>query len=590
MRRKIIWKIYPYYLIIILVAILSVVLYAASEMRRLYIQEVESQLEARAQILERQVGTAIDTEHAEEINYACRVLGELIETRFTVIDLTGIVLGDSDEDPHEMENHGSRPEIVTALGGEVGVFTRYSNTLQLTMMYVAVPVEEDGRYYGVVRAALPVTAIQTTLNMMYKRVALGAVIILLLATIISLVIFRRLTNPLHELQSGAEQIAAGDFSTRLPTYDTEEIGGLSDAMNHMAAQLDSRIRTIVQQSNEREAILSSMSEGVIALDNEERVISINQTAIDFFVITEKDPIGKNIQELIRSVDIHDFVQESLTGGDIVERELKIRRGSVDHYLQAHGSALKDFEGSQLGVVLVFNDVTKLRRLENVRRDFVANVSHELRTPITAIRGFVETLLDDGAKNSDDVTRFLKIIDRHTGRLNNIVDDLLTLSRLESDAEQLVIELTEGDLCRVLDKAVAACDQKLSKSQISVDIHCPPGLKAKINADKLEQAIVNLLDNAIKYSETDSRISIVAAAKEREITISVEDEGSGIEEKHLPRLFERFYRVDYARSREMGGTGLGLAIVKHIAIAHGGSVSVESIPGHGSTFHIHLPKA
>jgi len=589
LRRKIVWKIYPYYLIIILVAILAVVLYAASEMRRLYVQEVESQLEARAQILEKQIGTDLDTARADEINHACRTLGKLIETRFTVIDLEGIVLGDSEHDPREMEDHGSRPEVVQALAGKTGMSTRYSNTLQVTMMYVAVPVKEGDRVYGVVRAALPVTAVQTTLNMMYRRVALGAVIILVLATIISLVIFRRLTNPLHQLQSGAEQIAAGDFSTRLPTSDTLEIGGLSDAMNNMAAQLDSRIKTIVQQRNEREAVLTSMAEGVIALDNDERIISINQTALDFFGITDSSPQGKNIQELIRSVDIQDFVQESLTGVDTAERELKLRRGSVDHYLQAHGSKLRDFEGSPLGVVLVFNDVTKLRRLENVRRDFVANVSHELRTPITAIRGFVETLLDDGAKNPDDVTRFLKIIDRHTGRLNNIVDDLLTLSRLESDADQLVIELTEGDICKVLDKAVAACDQKLSQRQIKVDIHCPPGLKAKINADKLEQAVVNLLDNAIKYSVADSGISVTAAIKEQEIVISVKDEGTGIEEKHLPRLFERFYRVDYARSRDMGGTGLGLAIVKHIAIAHGGSVSVESIPGHGSTFHIHLPK-
>jgi two-component system, OmpR family, phosphate regulon sensor histidine kinase PhoR len=258
-------------------------------------------------------------------------------------------------------------------------------------------------------------------------------------------------------------------------------------------------------------------------------------------------------------------------------------------LSCLGTPLRDGEGKRTGSLIVLNDVTRLRKLENIRRDFVANVSHELKTPITAIKGFVDTLKDGAAKNLDDAERFLAIIQKHVDRLENIVEDLLSLSRIEKEGEREESELEERAIGEVLAGAIQVCDVKAREKGIGIELICDREVRAEINPTLLEQAVVNLLDNAIKYSDPGKKVEVEALETEAEVLIHVRDHGCGIEKKHLDRLFERFYRVDQARSRKLGGTGLGLAIVKHIAQAHGGSVSVESQPGQGSTFTIHLPK-
>jgi two-component system phosphate regulon sensor histidine kinase PhoR len=262
----------------------------------------------------------------------------------------------------------------------------------------------------------------------------------------------------------------------------------------------------------------------------------------------------------------------------------------ERFLNGHGTVLRDPNEKQIGALIVLNDITRLRKLENIRREFVANVSHELRTPVTAIKGFVETLLDGKVEDSVEEERFLNIINKHTARLESIIEDLLNLSKIEREDERDEIILTEGEIIDVLSNAIEMCQDKADAKRIEIILFCPEDTIAKMDAQLLEQAMINLLDNAIKYSEQGSSISIKASQTEDELIIRVLDQGCGIDKKHLPRLFERFYRVDKARSRKLGGTGLGLAIVKHISQAHGGSVSVESIPGKGSTFRIHLPTA
>lgn len=586
-RHKLFWKVYPYYFTIIVLSLILTALYASNEMRTMYYSELAKTLDNRAELIKQQLKHAIANQDNQYIDRQCKLLGQISETRITIIDTLGVVLGDSDKNPAGLENHQNRPEISQAYAGSTGVETRYSNTLQMTLMYVAKPVYQNDRIIGIIRTSLSVSSIEATLNKFYTNVAISGFLITLLATVISIFVFKRLTNPLKELQARAEQFAQGNLKSKIPASDITEIATLSSTMNKMAEQLDSRIRTIIDQRNEREAIFASMTEGVIALDAKDHIVAINQAAIEFMKIDRDQSLLKPIYEVIRIAELHEFVNKTVKSTGKVEMEF-ILPAENKRYFQAHGTALLDSTGKRIGVVLVFNDITRLKKLENVRREFVANVSHELKTPITAIIGSAETLLVNTPENSKDLKRFLEIIANHSDRLNSLVDDLLTLARIESEGEQGVIPLAKNRLFPVIESAIQACQMNSNLKNIKIVLKCDPYIEANYNSHQLEQSIINLIDNAIKYSEPDTTIFINIIAFSDEIVISVEDQGAGIEKKHLPRLFERFYRIDKGRSRDVGGTGLGLAIVKHIALAHGGKVSVDSEIGQGSKFRIHLP--
>ncbi|MCK4857270.1 MAG: PAS domain-containing protein [candidate division Zixibacteria bacterium] len=587
-RRKLLWKVYPYYFIIIVISLVLTALYASHEIHRTYVDEITRTLEVRARLVDRQLRHLLLESDTTVLDRQCKELGRLSNTRITVVDADGVVLGDSDEDPQSMENHGNRPEIMRAYTGEVGVETRFSNTLQRTMMYVAVPVEENGEIVGVVRTSYAVTTVKQTLGALYGKFVVSGIIITIIATIVSLVVFRQLTRPLKELQEGAERFARGDLALKLPVPDTEEIAALAKSMNRMAAELDARIRTIVQERNERETILASMSEGILALDTHEKIVTLNRMAADFLGLHLEQAPGKLIHEVVRIADLHDFIEKCFSSHNVVEMEITLP-GKTERCLQVRGTVLNDVSGNCAGVVLVFSDITRMKKLENIRRDFVANVSHELKTPITAITASVETLLDDDGDSQQNNRRFLEMIARHADRLNSLVEDLLSLARLEAESERGDVNLTRNRLTDILESSVQACREQSIHYNTTITLTCGSDLEANLNPVQLEQAVTNLIDNAIKYSDAGATVSVDASISGDEIIISVQDQGCGIEEKHLPRLFERFYQVDKARSRKAGGTGLGLAIVKHVALAHGGRVSVDSSPGVGSAFRIHIPR-
>jgi two-component system phosphate regulon sensor histidine kinase PhoR len=357
-------------------------------------------------------------------------------------------------------------------------------------------------------------------------------------------------------------------------------------MNEMAAQLDDRIRTVLRQRNELEAVLSSMLEGVLAVDLHDRVISLNNSAAQLLGVDRTTSIGRTVQEVVRHADLQRFVTKTLASSGPVEEDLTLSV-TGERNLKAYGTVLRDSRDEIIGAVFVLNDVTKLRRLEQVRQDFVANVSHELKTPITSIKGFTETLLEAGLDDQKQAREYLSIIARQADRLNAIIEDLLLLSRIEQ-GDKTSISTENYAVHKVFDEAVKVCQIKAQEKLVKVDVECPDGLKGRFNPPLLEQAIVNLLDNAIKYSESESRVIMRANVKGQDLVLSVQDFGPGMENQHLPRVFERFYRVDKARSRKAGGTGLGLAIVKHIALAHGGRAEVQSVPGSGSEFSLVLP--
>jgi two-component system phosphate regulon sensor histidine kinase PhoR len=328
-----------------------------------------------------------------------------------------------------------------------------------------------------------------------------------------------------------------------------------------------------------------MSEGVIALDADQKVITLNHAAARLLGVTPEDAHQRSIQDLVQDPSLRWFINRTLFVPEPGEEELAVHNGKI--LLQAHGTPLKNGAGLALGTLIVLHDVTQFRRLERTRRDFVANVSHELKTPITSIKGFVESLLAGAWQEPDNALNFLRIIARQTDRLNEIINDLLSLSRLEQDVERGQIFLAPERLKVVLEEALQVCRPKAAAKNIQVILKCPDDLRARINPPLLEQAVVNLVDNAVKYSPENSLVQVEAEPAGPDAVIRVRDQGPGIDQEHLPRLFERFYRVDPGRSRKLGGTGLGLAIVKHIAQAHGGKVTVASIPGKGSTFTLHL---
>ncbi|MCG2755647.1 MAG: ATP-binding protein, partial [Desulfobacteraceae bacterium] len=525
----------------------------------------------------------------KSIDLACKEIGGISETRITVVLPSGKVIGDSEEDPRSMDNHSDRKEVRAAISGNIGNSIRFSRTLQQKMMYVAVPLIKDNKILGVLRASIPVTSVDNALKSIQRKIALGGLLIALLAAIISLFVARRISRPLEEMKKSADRFAEGDLAHRLLLPDTKEMEALGEAMNQMAAQLNSRIKTAIRQKNELETVLSSMLEGVIAVDMDERIISINQVAARMFNGEPAKFQGQSIQEAIRVSGLQRFVKKALLSVESIEDDIVLNNDG-ECALNIHSSPLQDAREDRIGILVVINDVTKLRRLENVRRDFVANVSHEIKTPLTAIKGFVETLHDGTVEKPEDTKRFLGIVIKHINRLDAIVDDLLTLSRIEQEDTEKEIKFEAESIKDVIETAIQVCQAKADEKNIHIDFNCDKEIAAKIDPVLLGQAMVNLLDNAIKYSKKGSTVYAECSLMEREIIISIKDHGIGIAKNHLPRLFERFYRVDKDRSRKLGGTGLGLAIVKHIIQAHGGSISVESTPGKGSAFTIHLPRA
>lgn len=509
---------------------------------------------------------------------------KITDVRVTIIDTLGMALGDSDIEAREMENQNNHAEVREALKGKVGKSVRADETLDRKMLFVAVPVKTAGGIKGIVRLAIPQSKIQE--GSTYIKGVIGTAI--LVAFVLTFLIVSSLTPglvaPLHEMTAVAKDMAEGKLDAEVRVVTNDEVGDLSRSFNYMGFRLRETIGQITEERNKLQAILTSMTDGVIAIDREGHILLINPTVEKMFNVRLEEIMGKSVIEVIRNYDLEKLLVGALSRQDPFTKEIQILSPMIKTF-RVHLAPLKNASGT-VGVVAVLRDITEIRELERMRTEFVANVSHELRTPLTSIKGFVETLLDGAIEDKLLARHFLDIINEESNRLSRLINDLLSLSRLEdknASVNKIPVKL-DGVIGNII--SILHPQMKEKNLELETEIGELPVIGA--DRDMMGQLLINLLDNAIKYTPEGGLIRLEARAVPQGVKVTVSDTGIGIPEESLPRLFERFYRVDKARSREMGGTGLGLAIVKHILEVHGGTIEVKSRLGKGTAFTFYLP--
>ena len=588
-HKKFIWQLYPLFLLVTIISLVAVTLYTTRSVREYFLNQIQKDLNTQGILLRKQLMPYLAPLSISSVESFCQSSVRDTDIRLTVILPNGLVIGDSNENPGLMDNHKNRPEIAAAMEGGLGSSIRYSTTVQQNMMYVAIPVTINNATAAVIRTAVSINSIEQELNTIQMDIAVAGVLTAILASIVCWWLARRISKPMEKMKQGADRFAGGDLNYRLEMPGTLEMAVLAESMNRMAEQLDNRMEAIINQRNEYEAVLASMTEGVLAVDLEERVMSINQAAAKMLNVESADLKKTHIQEIIRHPKLNGYVSHTLGSGKISEGDILIETAEKNLTLNVRSTPLHNASEERIGALVVLIDVTRLRNLETVRQDFVANVSHELRTPLTAIQGFVETLLGKSApKNKEEAERFLRIIDKHVQRLNAIIEDLLSLSNIEQFDEESGPKFSPQLIKPIIDSALQTLQTVSNNKQINYAVEVDDKYRVGFDAGLMEQALLNLLENAVNFSPEGGRIDIISEIIKSEYVIRIKDEGPGIQQKHLPRLFERFYRADKARSREFGGTGLGLAIVKHIVQYHSGRITVDTDIGKGSTFSIFLP--
>lgn len=590
MRVNIHYKITFIFTIIVAVILFSIYLYLNSNLQKNTYQRIKENLRKETSFaksyLEEDVAKSAQS---YKLDIIADRFGKALELRLTIIGLDGTVFGDSELDNDELvkvENHLYRPEVQQAIKYGIGESRRFSTTVKKDMLYIATTYGKE-EPQGIIRLSIPLSEIEQISVRLKKMLVASLLSAFILAMIISFLASVFISKPVREMLWVAQDIAHGDFSRKILATSNDEIGDLAKAFNYMSEQIKLRLQEVTLSRSRLEAVLLSMFEGVMVVDSKGTILLMNQTLKDLLLIKD-DPLGRRPIEVIRNIEIQEIADCALKRECGVEAcELSIL-APEEKILSIHATPV--IRGSKVeGAVLLFHNITELRRLEKVRKDFVANVSHELRTPISSIKGYAETLLEGALEDKENARDFLNIIYSDSDRLAKLIDDLLDLSKIESN--RLRMDIKRCSLSPLVNKVVSSLSRQAKDTSIAIKIDIPTDI-SNILADeaRIAQVLLNLIDNAIKYNREKGKVIIAAREKNAFVQVDVSDTGVGISEKDLPRLFERFYRIDKARSRELGGTGLGLSIVKHIVQAHNGEVSVQSVLGQGSTFSFTIPKA
>lgn len=579
MFRSIRWRIAITFVVLILVCMGGLSAYLLHFVKGNYLDSLRTQLTDEAQLVGDASEPYLDGGQVESIDVLAGRLGDKIDARITIIDADGVVLGDSEKDPRTMENHGNRPEVIEALSGEVGSSIRYSTTLGCDMMYVAVPMMVNGKIAGIARVSLPLAEINESLGHINRMIVGGTAVAAVVAILLAFQISRSTTEPLKRLTRMSKRMARGELDQKIEATSRDEVGELAEAFNRMAARLKEMVTVLTTERDKMAAILSTMGDGILVVDSESRVTMVNRAAEKLLKLSEDEAVGHTFIEVVRDHELDSILQECLKTREQQTgvAETEPRRQFLRMIATPLGS----------GSLVLLQDISELRRLETVRRDFISNISHELRTPVASLKVLAETLqegaIDDRAMAQD----FLHKIDIEVDRLTQMVNELGELSRIESGEFPLKIEPVH--LGEVTKRVAERLRAQAERGGLSLKVDITHGLpKALADEERVEQVVVNLVHNAIKFTPPSGRVTISTKIEGNSILVSVADTGAGIPADDLPRIFERFYKADKARAS--GGTGLGLAIAKHIVEALGGKIWAESIEGKGSNFTFTLPIA
>ena len=590
-RARLFWKLGLTYGALLLVVLLAVHLYSARVIRSQAIRSANDQLASLLNLT--LANPPLSDDPADLRSWTGRAAHS--GARVTIVDHTGRVLADSEADAEKMENHANRPEIQDAFAHGTGHSVRRSATLDRELVYRAQRYDHLGSAPIVLRLALPLAQIDLSLVELRQRLLLATFVVLFVGGLVSFAFARMFAARVQRLQRFSQRIAEGDFRPLLREGPRDELSDLADSLNQTAARLDREIRLLSGERNRSSAILRSMVEGVAVIDAEERLVFYNRAFSEILNVDPANAEGRPLIEVVRNSDLVGLIRRALRGEEGLQSDITMGITQTQSFsiTAAPVKALdlsssgRTPDGKPSGAVVVLHDVTELRRLERVRQDFVANVSHEFKTPLTAIQGFAETLLAGALDDPENNRRFLEIIRNHAIRLARLTNDLLKLARIE--AGKMELEFSSVALLELIEACTETTLLKANRKEITLEITVPPQLPAvRGDAVLLRDVLQNLLDNAIQYTPARGHISVVATAGPREAVVTVADTGIGIPLADAERIFERFYRVDAARSREAGGTGLGLSIAKHIVEAHGGKLWVESTVGQGSKFSFSLP--
>jgi len=566
----------------------------SANLEKVYLAQVSQDLTVRSRLLARECGERLKTQDFTALQQFCRQEAEFAGSRITVVAEDGRVVADSARDSDSMDNHANRPEISAVLRNPPDVVNptvstiRHSTTLGERLMYCAMPIKSDGKLY-VLRLAFSIRDIDKVLRQFRHDMLWSVVLTALLTSALGYAVFRTVSRPVRQLTESATMIAAGNLECKLPVPERGMLRKLAVSLSNMAEELKHRISEISGQKAESDAIFSALTDGVIVLDMEGKVISINQAAKKIFNL-KASAVGSEINSVVRNDKFAEFLADTLHEHSALEREFRFESMSGVRFLRLRSSVIHWGDRlDHLRIMIVIYDFTQIRQLENFRRDFIANVSHEIKTPLTVIHGAVEALQDGALEDKKNASKFMQIIALHAERLNTLVKDILSLSKLESksleDARDNMIKVDLSSIAEsAMELAAANADEAKIKLKLKVDNDC----KVKVDIQLMEQALFNLIDNAVRHSGEEKEIEVKISRDGDFARIDVTDSGIGIASEHLPRIFERFYRVDSARSRKAGGTGLGLAIVKHVAQLHNGVAEVASKPGCGSCFTIKIP--
>jgi len=588
MRIKLQWKLTAIFCLLAIFILTTAYIYLNSRLKPFLQNDIEDHLKKELLLSKDFLENEFSRKPAalESADLADRI-GAQLGVRVTIIAPDGIVLGDSEvkrEDLPKLENHMDRPEVQQALKEGYGASQRYSYTLKKYMLYSAAVVGKD-KPVAIVRLVIPVSKVAEFESGMQKILAAGIVLIFLISLVLSYLISMVVTRPLTKISSAAKAIASGDFSRKTFIGSQDEISDLAAILNYMSDEIRSKIEKIESGEAKLETVLSGMVEGVIVTDARGKIILANPSLRKLFFI-DTAPEGKTPLEVIRNSAVQNIVDKVLKGYQRIAAEEIIVSTPEEKFIKVSGVAI--IKGKQIdGAIFVFHDISELRKLEKIRQDFVANVSHELRTPLSSIKGYSETLLDGGKIKPEERKEFLDIIYRESDRLAKLIDDLLDLSRIESGKMSMVFIPIE--IAPVVKRSAGVLEKLAREKSIKIEADIPSDLpKVLADENRLSQVLLNLIDNSVKYTPDGGLVKISVLLQDKYLQVDIADTGIGIPQEDLPRIFERFYRVDKARSRQFGGTGLGLSIVKHIVQGHGGQVWVKSEVGRGSTFSFTIP--